>query len=327
MRSVRRFGPLVGLFGLAACTGDFTPYNEIDRLRVLAISADKPWLAQGDSTRIEALVVPVGDNTVDYQWSWCPLTQGSSKGYECAFTREELQQQVDAATMMPGLLTVPPFELGTSSTAVYAYNLPAAFFSSVCAAINMGGEVPDFVELPACDGTFPITIRLTVTSNGESLTAVKEIFVLYEDLPLNTNPTINDLKVKGEGYPEPTSVTEAPPLKLKRGVDYDLEVVVPLDADGNPTQAEPYLYTPPDGSGERTIKETLVLTWFIEGGEMDRARTGYIEAEVPIDEARRNIWTTPKKVDYERTTARMFVVIQDNRKGVTWFARTFELVE
>lgn len=326
MRSIRRSGPLVGLLGLAACTGDFTPYNEIDRLRVLAISAERPWLTQGDRTGLQALVVPVGDNPVSYDWSWCPFTKGSTSGYECAVTRDELQAQIDQATGAPGLLVVPPFSLGTTSTTSFSYDLPSAFFAQVCAAIKAGGEIPAFVELPKCDGTFPITIRLHVTSGGEGLVAVKQIYVVYEDtLTLNTNPIIESLKVKGDGYAEATVVTDEPRLKLKRGVDYELEALLPLDAMGNPTQAEPYEFTPADGSGTKTVRETLVFTWFIEGGEMDRPRTGYIDGEVPIDEARKNLWSTPKKVDYERTTSRLFVVIQDNRKGVSWIGRTFEL--
>jgi hypothetical protein len=303
------------LAGTAACASDFTPYNEIDRFRVLAVGADHPWLAAGDETVIRALTLPTGSNTVSYAWSWCPLTQGANRGYQCAFTEAELQAQIDA--MAPGAFDVPSFDLGTSSTAVFRYQLPPQFFAGACEALKEG-NIPPFVELPACDGTFPITIRLAATSNGETIEVVKEIMLLYADLPLNTNPVITGLTVKGEGLELMTTSTTSR-IELVRDREYTFQAEMPT------SNIERYTFTPKDTMVPMEVEESLAITWFIDGGEMDSSRTGYIPMEVDLQRAGENFWTTPKAVDYAPVDARMILVVRDNRKGVSWFRRDFTL--
>ena len=73
------------------------------------------------------------------------------------------------------------------------------------------------------------------------------------------------------------------------------------------------------------------ITWFIEGGDSDATRTGYLPQEDDSDaawtRARTLEWTTPKTVDFERDTARLYLVIRDGRQGQSFITRTVKLEE
>src|SRR5262245_41214477 len=101
---------------LAGCTSEFTPYGELASFRVLALRSERPYLAPGETTTLDALTH--GDQPVSYAWSWCPLNLGQLGGFQCAVDQAELQQQVDAA-VGPGVVTVPGFELGTTATTTF----------------------------------------------------------------------------------------------------------------------------------------------------------------------------------------------------------------
>ena len=74
-------------------------------------------------------------------------------------------------------------------------------------------------------------------------------------------------------------------------------------------------------------RERLVVTWFTDAGENHLTRTSFVEERIPLEKLVENRWTTPKKIDFPKTTARMFMVIRDGRGGVSWLARTVELKE
>lgn len=306
--------------GLLACSADdFTPYKEIDRLRVLAVAADRPWLRPSETTTVSALVVQARDDEapITYDWSWCPLTKGAEDGYECALRREDLQQQIDM-TVGPGLIEVPSFDLGSTSSVAFGFDLPAAFFEGACDALRSQDIPGDFVSLPDCDGTFPITVRLEIADDDESVTAIKEIVLVYDDAinDVNRNPLIRDVRFFR------TSDTETP-------IDPDDDGLVVLDRDVAHTirlaideeQAEAF-----EGD-EGTVQENLVASWFIDrdAGDLERTRTSYFEGEIPFSNLVENEWRTPKAVDFEPDTVRLFIVLRDGRRGISWTSRRVEL--
>ncbi len=309
---------------LSACGADFTPYEKIDRFRVLAMAADPPWLTASSTTTIRALeVVPEGA-TVTRRWSWCPLSLGSMAGYQCALTREQLQAQIDRAA--PGAFTVPSFELGTSSVAVFRYSLPPLFFKQACeslkaASSSISPSAMGLIDLPACDGKFPIAIHLEAEAGGEKIEAVKDIELIYGDgITPNMNPVMDAVTVTATGAAGGEQVlTEGSAISVKRGTDVTLRVSI------RPDQAEPYTFTPIDGTPPSTKLETLAISWFIEAGKLHDARTGYIDGSTTLDDARKNIWTTPKVTQLSASTARVWMVLRDNRKGASWITRTVEL--
>ncbi len=289
---------LGGSLILAACGGDFTPYSEIDRLRVLAVGADRPWLEPTETASISALIVqpPDADVPLSYRWSWCPLTLGNASGYECAFTEAELQEQIDGA-VGPGVFQVPPFQLGETSTVTFAYDLSPLLFRGLCDAISMQA-LPDFVEVPECDGTFPISIRLTVGDGETEVTAIRELVLVYDDAvtDVNTNPLI------GAVHADSATVALDGSTLLARDTDVTLSLDIPPEAieevDGEP--------------------EHVVVTWFVDAGEVDHTRTS---------ETHENVWHTPRTPDHPDSSVRLFFVVRDDRKGVSWIERRVTLKE
>jgi len=86
----------------------------------------------------------------------------------------------------------------------------------------------------------------------------------------------------------------------------------------------------PDGTGRTLAKRTserLNLHWYTEAGDFGSDgeggyRTGFLgfpdDIDSPFTGATDNEWTSPKSEDYGARTARLIVVVTDNRGGVTW---------
>src|SRR5687767_478206 len=274
---------------LTACDQGFTPYQEIDRLRVLAIGADRPWLRFSETASISVLAVQAkyDASPLAYEWSWCPFTQGNDQAYACAFTEEELQAQIDEA-VGPGVIDVPPYALGTTATVAFAYDLNPLLFRSLCEGLAMQ-ELPDFVSAPECEGTFPITIRLRVSDADEEVTAIRELELIYDESVsgVNSNPLITNAWADGS--------TIAPDGSLALDRDIDVQLSVEL--------------SPPEEM-ERTI-----VSWFVETGSLDTSRTNDQD----------NVWHTPRVPDYPESSARLFFVVRDDRRGISWMRRTIRL--
>lgn len=313
--------PLALLVLSLGCSEDFDPYNELLNFRVLAVRAEKPTIAFGEAARLDALTYNPDDSPVSWSWSWCPATEGASRGYACAFSRESLQENIDAR-FGAGIVTVPPYELSTTSSATFSYDLPPALFEGVCAAVSQA-DLPAFVERPKCDGTFEITIKLVARAGDRQVTAVKGLNLIYGDrAPLNTNPTIMGVRIRDQADPE-TALEPLDPTTtatLARDHAYTLELQVPEST------AETFTSVSSDGTTKR-LRESLLFTWFVEGGEMDSARTSFIEGEVPMERATRNIFKTPRKADYPRRRLRLAFVVIDGRGGVAWTERTIALAD
>jgi hypothetical protein len=85
-----------------------------------------------------------------------------------------------------------------------------------------------------------------------------------------------------------------------------------------------------DGTGRtlaRRTSERLNLRWYTEAGDFGSDgeggyRTGFLgfpaDIDSPFSGATDNEWTAPKSEDYGTSTARLIVVVTDNRGGVTW---------
>lgn len=324
-----------GVLGNFACGSDFTPYNEIDRLRILAVSADHPWLtdtatAGPTSTVLSALVAHApGTSTAAarFEWSWCPVRAGSTAqgevgAYECAFGPRQLSEVLGET---PDPNAPDEFELGTSATAELSYPLPASQVRSFCEQIQ-GVELPAFIGVPNCDGGFPISVRLIVRQVDQTVTAIKEVRLTYDpDVTLNLNPHILKLTATSTAHEGELLIGEAGPTLLQRNVDYDLQ------AEFSDADAESYTKTDPVTGEDELVRENLVLTWFIEGGEMDSTRRSWLPNEDASAVARlkagSNTWTTPKQVDFSPDETRLHVVIRDGREGTTFISRRITFKE
>jgi hypothetical protein len=317
--------PLALSASTAACTDDFDPYNELLEFRVLAVRGEPPFLREGETTQLNASIYLPDPNTpVQYSWSWCPFKGAAETKFDCAVSQPELQSMVDA-TVGPGVVTIPPYELATTSSTTFTYSVPAALFAGLCQALA-SAELPEFVERPACNGTWDATIRLIATSASKEIVAIKDIQLAYTaTASSNANPSIANIvwwhPEQLESSAE-TLVSGAPPT-LNRDTIYKLR------ADVSQELAETYLAAPevegdPEGVQKREI---LIISWFTESGETKSQRTTFIDGEIPFETLQLNELRTPRKPDFPNSRMRLIFVIRDNRGGVNWTEREVLLAE
>jgi len=301
----------------AACSPDFEPYNEVHNLRVLAVRAEPPQLPPDESATLDLLVhvEPDDPRPVTYHWSWCPFSAGSTSGYTCATDRDTLQALIDEAA--PGVVEVPGFDLGTSATATLPYPVPPVVLQAACQQLLMQ-DVPDFLELPDCVTGFPVLIKVEVRQGDDVITAVKEVKLLYgaNEAP-NANPALSGASIfESKAGPSTSVVLGEEPVALRRGLLHRWHVE--LEAG----EAELFQPSPrPEDPDPAPAHESLAVSWFAQGGEMEYRRTGYIEDFTTFEQATANAWTTPTTKEFDGESMSIYMVVRDNRGGVGWLSR------
>lgn len=300
----------------AGCRPDFAPYNRVTGLRVLAIQSEPAAPQLGETATFAALVVTPSTEPavpITYHWSWCPFAGSASDGYACP---------VDEALLdaIPGAqgASVPPFDLGTAPTATFTNSIPAAAFDFICQG-NLPGAPAGFK--PDCSIGFPIQIMVTVATDADTVTAVQTVRLRFDPaMTANANPTIADLNAIIDGTPAPIVATAAdgPLLTLPRTTETRLRV------DMDVSEAESYQGNDDDGN-RTTLTERLFLTWFVESGDTNDARTSYYAGSTDFAALLKNGWTPAAEKDYAPASARIYVVAHDNRGGVAWRAGTVDL--
>jgi hypothetical protein len=295
--------------GLIGCGEEFDPYNRLVELRVLAIKAEPPAPALGESTVLTPLVyTPEGQGPVTFSWSWCPVPGAANDGYPCQVKEEDLREVAAAAGLPP-----PSFDLGTGPTATLTHVLPPALLQQICADTP---GLPRLVDTD-CRGGFPVQILLRAKSATDELISVRTVRLRYApDQEPNANPFIDGLTVRLDDMDLP--LTDTPVHTLPRAEDTTIKAQVPLtvlemyngrDADLNPVRTE----------------EQLTLSWFVESGDTDSARTRFARDGFRPEKAFENKWSPDRVKDYSKDTARLIVVVRDDRGGVGWRSAAVKL--
>jgi hypothetical protein len=281
---------------LGGCAPGFDPYNRLETLRVLAIRSDPVSPAPGETANLSALIYTAPDQPVtSYAWSWCPLVGPSTAGYPCLVTEADLSALVGQPVS---------FDLGSSSTASLTNSIAPTALEAMCAG------APPFSPPPDCTAGFPATIALTVTTANDRVVAIAPLNLIFAaGQQSNNNPTIGEPFALVGGVREELDAVGTP--SLPRLMETPIGVTVPDDA------SETYLGT--DNNGDpASIREQLVLTWFVESGDTQYQNTTFIEGIVPLAEATANQWTLDSDARYPHDTAELIVVIRDGRNGVAW---------
>jgi len=309
----------------AGCGEDFDPYTRLTSLRVLAIQSEvttQPANASGalqvspgpgdTVTLTPVMFVPAGDTITSWAWRWCPLTGSPNNGYQCAFASAE-------DVMIKTGVTVPDFDLGTADKATFTNSLPPELIAGLCAGL------PGVLAAPNCEGGYPIQIEMRVESMKDpGIDAVSMLRLRIDSpnpalppMPPNYNPALDATLPPLSAIPDfgmgPMAIPDDadPTVTLQR--DRATPVIVGLSED----QAEPYMGLDDDGN-LTDQRERLTLSWFVESGDMEFEKTAFIQDVEPIGDTIRNSWTPAITRDYTPDTARVVVVIRDNRGGVAW---------
>lgn len=332
----------------ATCGEDFPPYSRIEGLRVLAIQSEPVAPAYRETTTLTPLVFANPGETVSYAWSWCPVAGPAAQNAPCLVTEAALVALI-AERAGPEVATAfPPYNLGTGATATFTNPFPPALLEILCenqaesgdAGVSGAGDAgaPVAPALPfvfKCPNGFPVQIKMVATTATDTVTTVRTLDLAYKaDAPFNSNPVISDLtmqllkrdedrdpKVKGDQFDGPVQQVLEPGAAVAiRQRQMRLKVVVPQGS------SEPFI-DKDENDKDVAAKERLFLSWFVESGEVNDARTGFIDGKTVLDEALKNIWRPASVKKFAGTQSKVVAVVRDNRGGVAWTWGSTTLVE
>ena len=314
----------------AGCSDDFPPYTRLTSLRVLAIKSEvmtEPANASGGfqvspgpgqtATLTPIMFVPADDVITAWSWRWCPLSGSASNGYQCAFASAE-------EVMMTTGFSVPDFDLGNAGTATFTNSFPPELIAGLC------GGVPGLLAAPNCEGGYPIQIEMHVESMRDPGIDVVSTLRLRIDspppplppMPPNYNPVLDPTQDPLAARPVLGAPPTTPPAPMPIPDVADPTVTLPRDRSTPiivglaEDQSEPYAGLNDDGV-VIDQRERMTLSWFVESGDMEFEKTAFIQDVEPITDTVRNGWTPAITREYRPDTARIVVIVRDNRGGVT----------
>jgi hypothetical protein len=194
----------------------------------------------------------------------------------------------------------------TNGSTTFTNPFPPELLQMLCA--GMGN-----IAAPDCTNGFPIQLQLTVTTDNDSVQAVRPLNLILNSGQANQNPTVTGLYAAvggGAGQQfdgNPPAMMPTLPRHTKTAINTmidanDSEMYLGKDDDNNPAM----------------VNERLNLSWFVESGDTDHQRTAYIAGQVALQDAATVKWTPAFKKDYAPDTSRLILIIRDDRQGVSW---------
>ena len=300
MRPPLRIIPILAMVAMstAACGEDFAPYNRLISPRVLALASDPPAPATGETTTFTPILyLPEGVAISSYEWSWCPFPGGASDGYPCMITEEEL------AEFGPAAASVPAFDLGTDPTATLENTLDPLLLGAICTGAP--GQPPPV----DCFMGFPAQIKLTITADdGTEITTIRRLLLRFDSThEANALPEITGLAALIDG--SEVDLDGSASVTIPRATETIIRAAM--------AEASSETYTDLDEEGEPvSAMERLTLSWFVESGDTNSGRTSFIDGFTEFADAIDNEWEPALVDDYPGETARIIVVLRDNRDGV-----------
>lgn len=297
---------------LVACSNDFAPYSQLDRLRILAVRSEPATPMPGETAVLSALTFAPASESLTYHWTWCPVVASASQNYACPLDQDTANRIFAPITDPSGGTSLLSLDLGTGTSANFSNPFSVEALATLCAS---GLEAQGFAQALDCEGGYPIVVVVDVSTASSSLRAG---FVLrlpsQTPPPINHNPNPTGLSLAGIQLDSaPTAVAVSP------GQTTDLLAQIPADA--SEMRPIPAAEGPP---GERL--ERLTASWFADSGRIDTDRTVFIDGTSPLDQTSRNRWTAPDAQHWPASTVVEFVlVLRDDRGGANWLVRQVQL--
>jgi hypothetical protein len=307
---------LVLAAALSGCTvrDDSVRENQLESLRVLGIASFPADISTGETAALSALVYAPEGQTISYQWSWCPAQAGADGAFACLIDEADLQAAwatLNTGTVLPG------YDLGTAETASVELAIEVEDAITLCELLTVDQPNRE-IALFTCLSSLGLNIKLRVNTAEEEVIAIRSIPIVAPDAERNQNPAIGTeltISQRGGGLLEPGDSLRAEEI-------YDIAVEI------DPDEGEIYTPAPQEGQDPpEPQREGLFLSWFVTTGSTHRkgeVRTSYFEGG-DFEEFRENTWD----MDFDITTdiARLFVVLRDERGGISWADFSFGLEE
>ncbi|MDP7038438.1 MAG: hypothetical protein QGI45_04725 [Myxococcota bacterium] len=310
------------------CGEGYGTPQKLDRLRVMAIQAAPPSIANNESTTLQALIYQPDDREQEltYQWSWCPFVDSGGEGLTCLVSEDEFAALLgtDAANLS--------FDLGSNPTATLEHIFDNASLMNICSPEN--ADAAGF--FPDCFGGLSVTVRLEINDEKESITAIKRLRLLYDGTPANQNPTFDEVKFLlsntklGEEKSRPSqeeepTIDEAEVLPADGSGRLTTDKTYHLFLDIKEEQSEEFTYWGFDDNAQLIMvpsQEELYISWYITAGELMGARTEYNPPLSELEDLHQNLWRLPADEDNPGNQVSFYFIVHDSRGGVSWTHRS-----
>jgi hypothetical protein len=226
---------------LCACRPNpFAPASHLEGLRIVAVRAQPPEVAPGDSVTLDALAVNTDDAAdgggIEIDWNACTLPS------------------------LPGSTSIPPQCIQSASG---KYLVPLGH------GLEVTGQVPpiDLSKLGLADssGGIYLPIRARAKSPSDEVDAAYHLRVSHAGAAANRNPKLTDLLLVAAGG-STTALHEDTPVTVHASDRLTLRASFSKDS------AESYSLPPPHQTEK--VTELLRVSWFATAGSFSQPATG-----------------------------------------------------
>jgi hypothetical protein len=302
-RAKGALGPFItaaAVLSSAGCGGDFDPGSRVTDLRVLAVRADAPYAAPGQTVHLDALAVDPAGRAIAWGWGLC-VNPASATAPACLAV-------LDGSTVFIAK-GMPSFDFALPSDVITQLPTEAAAHASVGAVV---AACPG--ELTVQSGTLPFRC---VDASGHTLgtdeyvIGVKRVFARRTDR--NENPVLSGVTWDGAEW-----------------LAADVKEVVACGETGNDfescssSEQHTIAVALPAASVESGVdsfgtpfEEQVVVQYY--------ATEGIFEHDMRLASDTTNRWTA--RAQSAGRTVTMWFVLRDDRGGVPWESRRVHVAE
>lgn len=284
---------LVALSLCAACMDRMEPASQVTDLRLLAVAADKPTAAAGDSVHLSALFENPAEQPLSFGYALCDGSS-SSAALDCL------------RALDPDTLVVSREDSGFSfimpeqrSAAERAQSVGVVVV--VCPGQIVAGDTHGVPLACEVDGQ-PLDVN-------DYEMGVKRVF--YPDDVPNQNPEVAAITFDGEPWPEDEVRTVEP---CSKDTD-ELEQCKPRFRHTIVVEAAQGALESFTDNDARSVKEQLVAQFYATGGLFEWDVRTLQSADTRFVALARDAGKT----------LTLHFVLRDNRGGVSWTTRTLEV--
>jgi|GEM_PF-907057 len=315
-------GFLSGLLLTACMDADFSPSWKLDRLRILAMSAQPATLKPGESAKVSALVVDEPQNRpLTLLWLGCAADPFGQNRGPCSnedFLKEPasflpsllLEAQNNPENMSIQFLGIGPgphdYETAPTLFSMLPEEHPqrkVGTFGMVLLMVVAEAmpQNPSFQELAQL-------VQRVQDKHVDSQTALFRIPVREDNEP-NQNPIVSHLLLNGAAQ------NKSALMFLEQGREHVLDLSVPAES------FEAYVETTYVGTTPKT--ETLFASFFSTCGELKNDSFNFATSIRPKLKTsnEKNIRACPSLIQ------RLFAVVYDSRSGQTWHEQPFVICQ
>ncbi len=296
------------LLAVTGCDAEFDPGSQVNSLRVLAVQADSPYAAPGETVRLQALSFDPLGRPITWAWALCP-NPSSSSVEACLLNVIETAASTGSAPLLGTGVGMNELELTIPENALDAI-APSARPQALLGVLSVA--CPGTLDLNAQPSdASPLPIRCSDAAGNElglhdTIVGVKRIFLRQTDR--NANPIIERITFDGEDWPAD---------EIKEVDSCDTDEFAYDDCKGDPRHDISAVLSPESfetGTDEfgRTYSEELIVQHF--------TTDGIFEFEVRVAADPVTGWVSRKSAAGSEIP--LWFVARDDRGGVTYAERT-----